>query len=61
MSYIRTILWSSRQKREIEIVIAKRPARLYNRDLDATLHSPTFTIDKRYVHVLAAGRASRIN
>ena len=28
---------------------------------DATLHSPTFTIEKRYVHVLAAGRASRIN
>ncbi|HEY7118167.1 MAG TPA: PSD1 and planctomycete cytochrome C domain-containing protein [Tepidisphaeraceae bacterium] len=32
-----------------------------SRRLQGTLRSPTFTIDRRFLHILAAGRASRIN
>jgi hypothetical protein len=32
-----------------------------SRRLQGTLRSPSFTIDRRYLHVLAAGRASRVN
>ena len=32
-----------------------------SRRLQGTLRSPTFTISRRYLHVLAAGRAARIN
>ena len=32
-----------------------------SRRLQGTLRSPSFTIDRRFLHVLAAGRASRVN
>ena len=32
-----------------------------SRRLQGTLRSPSFTIDRRYLHLLAAGRASRVN
>jgi hypothetical protein len=32
-----------------------------SRRLQGTLRSPSFSIDRRYLHVLAAGRASRVN
>jgi hypothetical protein len=34
---------------------------LLSRRLQGALRSPTFTIEKRYLHVLAAGRESRLN
>ncbi|MCS1410911.1 MAG: hypothetical protein M2R45_04106 [Verrucomicrobia subdivision 3 bacterium] len=54
------LLSGARAEASVEALLSIHSAR-FSRRLQGSLRSPTFEVDERYLHVLAAGESSRIN